>query len=307
VEERLPHTVPADATLEIAGDTSVLGAATRRGVVGVPTTINTSEIGRTELERQSPDFLRRYTKCATSKARRRCRWDDMPSRILVVEDAPDIRMMISAALAQEPYEIAEADTGRSALNAARAVPPDIVLLDLGLPDMDGLDVCRELKAVTNAYVIVLSGRDADPNFLIGPDVGADDHIMKPFSPRKLVAQMRAAVRRLSAPAQSGTHVHQFGGVNIDLHRRDVTFSGSTLRLRPDELDVLVALLRGPEGGMTRDQLLEAVWGAGRGAEAALVDECVASLDTRIRSHVGTRFVEATNDGYRITRPLRVTS
>jgi DNA-binding response OmpR family regulator len=214
-------------------------------------------------------------------------------RILIIEDTPDIRMMIVAALASGPYEIAEADSGEAGLAIAGSMRPEIVLLDLGLPDMDGLDVCRTLKSTTGAYVIVLSGRDTSVDAVTGPNVGADDHIMKPFSPKKLDAQIRAASRRV----RSATPISH-----------EATIDGVVVRLRPDEFDVLSVLREAASEGATRSQIVAAVWGAGRGADDALVDECVASLHARcIDQRATSQLIETTADGYRIRMDACITS
>jgi DNA-binding response OmpR family regulator len=201
--------------------------------------------------------------------------------------------MIVAALANGTYEIAEADTGEAGLALADSMTPDIVLLDLGLPDMDGLEVCRRLKSTTSAYVIVLSGRDTSVDAVTGPNVGADDHIMKPFSPKKLDAQIRAAARRVRA----GTSICH-----------EATIDGIVVALRPDEFDVLSVLREAANEGATRTQIIAAVWGPGRGADDALVDECVTSLRARcIDQRATSQFIETMADGYRIRSDACITS
>lgn len=226
-----------------------------------------------------------------------------PARILVIEDASDIRMMIRLAVGREPYELTEADDGRSGLVAARDTAPDVILLDLGLPDMDGADVCRELRSFSSAYIIILSGRDTATEAFIGSSDGAHDYITKPFSPRRLVAEIRAALRRVEAASVTtagAVRIHRFGDVVVDEERHAVMVAGRNIQLRPDEFDVLVTLARDLSAVFSHEQLLDAVWGNGRGADDRLVDDCLAQLSAKLGDdpHDG-RIIAKVGDGYRI--------
>jgi DNA-binding response OmpR family regulator len=228
-----------------------------------------------------------------------------PARILVIEDASDIRMMIRLAVGREQYELTEADDGRSGLVAARDAVPDVILLDLGLPDMDGADVCRELRSFCPAYIIILSGRDNAADSFVDSTERADDYIMKPFSPLRLVAEIRAALRRIDATrAPEAEVVHRLGDLVVDEERRAVTVAGRSIQLRPDEFDVLKALLRDPSAVLSHEQLLDAVWGHGRGADDRLVDDCVAQLSAKLGdASEEPRIITKVRDGYGIDAAL----
>lgn len=183
-----------------------------------------------------------------------------PSRILLVDDEASIQRSVAPLLRSRGYEVDGAATGRLALEAVWADPPDVVILDLGLPDIDGLEVCERIRARSDVPIIVLSARGAEPQKVAALDRGADDYLTKPFGPEELLARIRAALRRALAgqPPASGQLVS--GDVTIDFDRHRAYRLGDDLRLTPKEFDLL-ALLAGRAGQVvTHRTILKAIWG-----------------------------------------------
>lgn len=184
---------------------------------------------------------------------------DRAVRVLVVDDEPQIRRALSINLRARKYDVATAEDGASALDVAARHPPDVVLLDLGLPDMDGMDVIAGLRGWTSVPIIVLSGRADSTDKIEALDAGADDYVTKPFSMGELLARLRASERR-TAPVDSP--VVSVGRYDVDLAARQVTASESadTVHLTRTEWQVLELLLRNPGKLVTQQQLLREVWG-----------------------------------------------
>jgi two-component system, OmpR family, KDP operon response regulator KdpE len=183
------------------------------------------------------------------------------TRVLVVDDEPQILRALRINLRVRNYEVDTAATGSEALTAAGRHPPDLVLLDLGLPDLDGVEVIEGLRGWTQAPIIVLSGRADSTDKVEALDAGADDYVTKPFGMEELLARMRAAIRR-SAPA-ADEPVVQLGDLVIDLAAKTVTGAGDVaIRLTPTEWHLLEVLLRNPGKLLTQRQLLTEVWGPG---------------------------------------------
>jgi two-component system KDP operon response regulator KdpE len=186
------------------------------------------------------------------------------TRVLVVDDEPQILRALSINLRARHYEVFTAATGFEALRTAAAQPPDLVILDLGLPDLDGVDVVRGLRGWTTAPIIILSGRSGSADKVSALDAGADDYITKPFGVDELLARMRAVSRR--ATAEDAVPVVTFGPTTVDLSAHRVTFDdGSTtreVRLTPTEWHLLEVLLRHPGKLLSQKRLLAEVWGQG---------------------------------------------
>jgi two-component system KDP operon response regulator KdpE len=182
------------------------------------------------------------------------------SRVLVVDDEPQILRAMRINLRARGYDVATAADGREALDAAVAHPPDIVVLDLGLPDIDGVDVIAGLRGWTNVPILVLSGRSGSSDKVEALDAGADDYVTKPFGMEELLARLRAMLRRnLSTEAEP---VVEFGEVVADLAATRVTVKGAEIRLTPTEWHLLEALVRHPGKLISQRQLLLEVWGPG---------------------------------------------
>ncbi len=182
------------------------------------------------------------------------------SRVLVVDDEPQIRRALAINLRARKYDVVTAEDGASALAAAARRPPDVVLLDLGLPDMDGMEVIAGLRGWTEVPIIVLSGRADSGDKIDALDAGADDYVTKPFSMGELLARLRAAERRTGAAAE--TAIVQVGEYAVDLGARSIesTSGGTGVHLTPTEWQVLDLLLRNPGRLVTQRQLLRDVWG-----------------------------------------------
>lgn len=187
----------------------------------------------------------------------------MPSgaarRILVVDDDPDARWIMAEALVEHGFEVGEAENGAEAMKQFEARSPDLVILDLGLPGIGGLDVLKWLRATNDVPIIVVTGRGAQPDRVLGLELGADDYVVKPFDARELVARVNAVLRR-GRPEQ-GEHRLEFGDLAIDLHTRDVSRNGELIELTAKEFDVLAFLARSPRRVFSREELLDHVWGS----------------------------------------------
>jgi two-component system alkaline phosphatase synthesis response regulator PhoP len=193
--------------------------------------------------------------------------------ILVVDDEPRIAGIVKDYLERAGYRVALATNGADALSLARARRPDLIVLDLGLPRMDGLDVTRALRTQSNVPIIMLTARVEESDKLIGLELGADDYITKPFSPKELVARVRAVFRRIDAAPERGDIIRA-GDVTIDKGRMQATVAGRAVDLTPTEFELLATLARQPGRVFTRAQLLDAI----RGLQ-------VESFDRAIDAHV----------------------
>lgn len=186
--------------------------------------------------------------------------DVTPTRVLVVDDEPAIRRFLRASLTAQGYDIAEAEDGARALEAVNRRPPDIVVLDLGLPDIDGLEIIRRLRESGNATpIIVLSSRADEPGKVEALDLGADDYVTKPFGVDELLARMRAAMRH-KLQRQGERPVFRSGDLAVDLVRRLVTVADAEVKLSPREYDLLRLLVAHAGKVMTHRFILKEVWG-----------------------------------------------
>ncbi len=183
------------------------------------------------------------------------------SRILLVDDELSIQRTVAPLLRSRGYAVEEATTGRLALEAVEAEPPDVVILDLGLPDIDGLEVCARVRARSDVPIIVLSARGAEPQKVAALDRGADDYVTKPFGPEELLARVRAALRRTLSAAEPATGRMERGDVTIDFDRHRVYRAGEEVRLTPKEFDLLVLLAQRAGQVVTHRTILKAIWGA----------------------------------------------
>ena len=183
----------------------------------------------------------------------------MTSRILLVDDEPSILATTAPLLRARGYEVATATTGQAALDAVDRQPPQLVILDLGLPDLDGIEVCRRLREGRSVPIVVLSARGAERDKVAALDAGADDYVTKPFGAEELLARVRAALRRADVTgAPAGIIVR--GDLTIDVDRRRVTRGEEAIRLTPKEFDLLVFLAQHAGRVLTHRTLLKAIWG-----------------------------------------------
>jgi DNA-binding response OmpR family regulator len=180
------------------------------------------------------------------------------AQALVIEDSPEITLLVRSLLEKEGYDVVATPQGRRGVEYARAERPELVILDLSLPDTDGVEVCRELRSFSDAYVVMVTARDDEVDKIVGLTVGADDYVTKPFSPRELAARIRAMRRRPRIPAQR--EARDFGHLVIDPSAREVIVDGDEVELTRIEFDILELLSGSPRRTFTREQLLEHVWG-----------------------------------------------
>jgi DNA-binding response OmpR family regulator len=237
-------------------------------------------------------------------------------RILVVEDDPKTAGLIRLYLEHAGYAVTTAGDGREGLRLAGLDPsPDLVVLDVMLPKLDGLHVCREIRLTTDAAVILLTARSTEEDRLEGLDLGADDYVTKPFSPRELVARVRAVLRRRPAerPTAPGGRARPTaaerlasGDIEIDLGRRIVRASGRAIDLTPREFDLLAALLRQPGRVFTRDDLAAAAFGPDYDASGRTIDAHVKNLRAKIDRDPAapSRIVTVFGVGYRLAAGSR---
>jgi two-component system, OmpR family, alkaline phosphatase synthesis response regulator PhoP len=204
----------------------------------------------------------------------------MPNTILVVDDEKNIVQLARLYLSNEGYRVEEANDGKQALEKARAVNPDLIVLDIMMPEMDGLSVCKELRKTSNVPVIILTARDDDIDKIVGLEVGADDYVTKPFNPRELVARVKAVLRRSQAAVSQDT-VLEVGDVRLDPARREVTVAARPITLRAKEFDLLAAFMRYQGVVLDRERLLSLVWGQDFYGDTRTIDVHVAWLREKL--------------------------
>ncbi|MGW8318820.1 MAG: response regulator transcription factor [Candidatus Promineifilaceae bacterium] len=202
--------------------------------------------------------------------------------ILVVDDEANIRELARIYLEQEGYQVTMAATGTQALDLIGRQPPSLVVLDLMLPEIDGWEVCRRVRATSRLPIIMLTARDDDIDKIVGLELGADDYVTKPFNPRELVARVRAVLRRSqAAPAWPAEAIRQIGNLSIDPAAREVTVDGSPVALRAKEFELLLALVSHANKVLTRQQLLDQVWGYDYFGETRTVDVHISHLRDKL--------------------------
>ncbi len=193
------------------------------------------------------------------------------SKILVIDDEPGILKLISAYLKPEGYEVLTASDGEAGLKSARIFKPDLILLDIMLPGIDGLDLLARLRRESDVYVILLTARTEETDKVVGLTVGADDYVTKPFSPRELVARIKAALRRIKASPGPNGEILSFQRVRIDTGARAVSVDDQPIELTAIEFDLLRVIAENRGRVLTREQLLEKVWGGNYYGEMRVVD------------------------------------
>jgi len=204
---------------------------------------------------------------------------DQPANILVVDDEKPIRRFLKASLLGHGYTIFEAASGAEALQEATRCHPDVIILDLGLPDMDGTEVTRQLREWSSVPIIVLSVRDHESDKIAALDAGADDYLTKPFGIGELLARIRVNVRR--AVKTEDEPVFEVGGLLVDLSRRLVKVNGAAIDLTPNEYDLLRLLVRNPGKVLTHRQILHEIWGVGYETESHLLRVNISNLRHKI--------------------------
>lgn len=227
-------------------------------------------------------------------------------RVLIIDDEPEIRRIVGARLAGEGFTVEHAATAAVGLDLVARWHPDVVLLDLTLPDLDGLVVCRELRAWSAVPIIVLSARFDEKDKVAALEAGADDYLTKPFFPRELVARIRVALRHAAQVAASHDHeaAFQTGGLTLDFARRRVVVDGDEKHLTPTEYEVLTYLARNAGKVITHRTLLRAVWGPQYEGEAHYLHVFIGQLRRKIEPNPSRPRYLLTNPGvgYRLREP-----
>jgi two-component system alkaline phosphatase synthesis response regulator PhoP len=210
----------------------------------------------------------------------------MSTRILVVDDEPSVTDLLAYNLRKAHYDVLIASDGRQALNLAREASPDLILLDLMLPEVDGLDVCRELRKSTSVPIIMVTALGEETDRVVGLEVGADDYITKPFGMRELLARVKAVLRRVH-PEEGGatpaTILQGPGGLSLDLERRLASVGAQPLELTRLEFDLLRCLLSNAGRVLSRERLLEQAWGYDFAGDTRSVDSAVKRLRAALRA------------------------
>jgi two-component system, OmpR family, KDP operon response regulator KdpE len=220
-------------------------------------------------------------------------------RILVVDDERPIRRALEVMLTKAGYTVQTAATGEEALTAAALTPPDLVMLDLMLPDADGADICNQLRDWLSAPILLISAAGGEADKIRALDAGADDYVTKPFSPGELLARCRALLRRTAGEA--GDAVVEVGRLRVDLPRRRVTVDGAEVRLTPTEFDLLKALATAAGRPLTHHMLLRTVWGPGYADEMHLLRVYMGRLRDKLQAGGAPRTTieTLTGVGYRL--------
>ncbi len=222
----------------------------------------------------------------------------MANTILVVDDEKNIVQLARLYLGNEGFRVEAAFDGAQAIEKARTVRPDLIVLDIMMPEMDGLSVCRELRKTSNVPIIILTARGDDVDRVVGLEIGADDYVTKPFNPRELVARVKAVLRRSQQqmPTQA---VLEVDGLRLDADRREVTLEGEQITLRAKEFDLLSAFMRHAGIVLDRERLLQLVWGADYYGDTRTIDVHVAWLRDRLSNAKNVKIQTVWGVGYKL--------
>ncbi len=228
------------------------------------------------------------------------------TRVLVVDDEAPLRQLVVTYLTREQYDVREAEDGSRALEIAQQFEPDLVVLDLGLPGLDGLEVCRQLRTFSDCYVVIVTARGDEVDLLVGLSVGADDYLTKPFSPRELMARVRARLRRprlatVPTTGEGTSPVLAFGDLSVDGEAREARLDGTLVELTRTEFDLLHVLALRPGYAFSRRQLIDEVWGENWHSDDHLVDAHIVHLRRKLGDDAATgRYVRTVRGvGYRM--------
>jgi two-component system, OmpR family, response regulator RegX3 len=201
--------------------------------------------------------------------------------ILLVEDEESITTPLAEALERDGFHTEVAHTVADGLAKGRTVRPDLVLLDIGLPDGSGLDVCRELRSGSSVPIIILSARGEEADRVVGLELGADDYVVKPFSAREVIARIRAVLRRAGTPTGAGEGPIEIGSVRLDPARRSTTLRGADVELARKEFDLLALLMREAGTVVTRERLIDEVWDVNWFGSTKTLDVHIAALRKKL--------------------------
>ncbi len=216
-------------------------------------------------------------------------------RVLVVDDEPQIHRVLRPALNACGYEVLEAATGRDGLRTIATLAPDLIILDLGLPDMDGKDVLRQARRFSQAPIIILSARESEAEKIAALDAGADDYVDKPFGIGELLARLRAALRHSPQEGRDSERIES-AGLSIDLIDRQVTKHGTVVKLTPKEYELLVTLARHPGRLLTHRQILTAIWGPAHEKDTQYLRVFIGQLRAKIEENASEPQIILTEPG-----------
>jgi two-component system alkaline phosphatase synthesis response regulator PhoP len=202
------------------------------------------------------------------------------AKILIVDDEANIIELVKLYLAREGLTIESAGTGHDGLSKFATFSPDLIILDIMLPDIDGLEICRRIRSKSKVPILMLSARREDVDKIIGLELGADDYLAKPFNPHEMVARVKAILRRVSAPVAAPPTIDIYG-LHIDVSKREVTVAGKPLTLRTKEFDLLAVFAQNPGVVLSRDRLLSDVWGYDYYGETRTVDVHINHLRDKL--------------------------
>jgi len=231
--------------------------------------------------------------------------DSMSNTILVVDDEPNIVELARLYLKNEGFDVEVAENGREALEKARTLNPKLVLLDIMLPELDGIEVCRTLRKESDIPIVMLTARADDVDKIVGLELGADDYITKPFNPREMVARVKAVLRRTDAERRPSKSI-DVGDLHVDLLGRDVTVAGKPVQLRTKEFELLIALAENQGIAMARDKLLNLVWGQDFFGDSRTLDVHIAWLRDKISASTA-KIATVWGFGYKMLAPEQVGS
>jgi two-component system alkaline phosphatase synthesis response regulator PhoP len=220
-------------------------------------------------------------------------------RILVVDDEANIIDLVKLYLERDGFKVESTSDGVSACTKIRTDEPDLVVLDIMLPGMDGFEVCRQTRAQSEVPIIMLTARDEDFDKIVGLELGADDYMTKPFNPRELVARVKAILRRVDRVERTDDRPIQVGDIKIDPARREVIVAGEPVALRAKEFDLLMTFFEHRGLVLTREQLLNLVWGFDFYGQTRTVDVHVAHVRKRIAGSQSVRIETITGVGYKL--------
>ena len=203
-------------------------------------------------------------------------------KVLVVDDEVPLTGVVGSYLEREGFDVAVAHTGPDAVARARADSPVLIVLDIMLPGFDGIEACRQIRQFSDAYIIMLTARDEEMDKVLGLSMGADDYLVKPFSPRELIARVRAMLRRpRAAPDNDTTEHYTIGTLTMDAQGRTLTLDGNEIELTRTEFDLLAAMMAQPRSVLTRRKLIDAVWGPGWYGDEHVVDVHIGHVREKI--------------------------
>ncbi|WP_308124117.1 response regulator transcription factor [Mycolicibacterium xanthum] len=222
-------------------------------------------------------------------------------RVLIVEDSPEVVATLRAVLVQDGHQVEVADNGRVGLELVSSFQPEIVLLDVVLPEVDGLEVCRQLRAFSDAHVIMLTSKDHEVDRVVGLSMGADDYVTKPFYPREVSARIGAVGRRARTPMNDpAVRERVFGDLRIEPEARRVTVAGEEVALTKKEFDLLDTITARPKVVHTREMLRDAIWGPDWFGDDHVVDVHIGNLRKKIDRAGGTSRIETVRGvGFRV--------